>query len=92
MEKRFWSRVERSNDHACWPWQGSKQRQGYGRIEINSKVFSAHRLSYMLNKGQIPAGLVIDHLCCNKSCVNPTHLEAVTLKENAIRRENNRYG
>lgn len=70
----------------CWVWQASKLKSGYGLFtDINRKTVSAHRWSYERFKGDIPQGLVIDHLCRNTSCVNPDHLEAVTQSIN-IRR------
>lgn len=71
----------------CWVWQGY-QRRGYGRIMGKTRHDTAHRLSYELFVGPIPAGLTIDHLCHNTLCVNPAHLEAVTLRENIARRDN----
>lgn len=70
------------NEHGCWVWQGSQFRpNGYGRYAGQY----AHRLAYSLFKGAIPQGLQIDHLCRNKLCVNPAHLEAVTGRVNTLR-------
>ena len=88
LEARFWARVVRRGVDQCWPWNGSRQTQGYGRMEVRGRALAAHRLSYMLNIGSIPEGAVIDHLCRNKACVNPAHLEAVTLSVNATRAAN----
>lgn len=69
----------------CWSWGGYTTKSGYGRITINRKEVYAHRLLYEIYKGIIPEGLQIDHLCLNPICVNPKHLEAVTLAENVRR-------
>ncbi len=68
----------------CWEWTGPKQGQGYG-IFGSKPSRAAHRAFYERFKGPIPAGLVIDHLCRNPSCVNPEHLEPVTNRENVMR-------
>lgn len=62
----------------CWNWVGVIEKKGYGRI----KKTYAHRYVWELIKNKIPTGLVIDHLCRNKRCVNPNHLEPVTQKIN----------
>jgi len=80
--RRFWSKVEKTSN--CWNWLGAKTK-GYGIININRKNVLAHRYSYMQAVGEIPEGLQIDHLCRNRSCVNPNHLEIVTNKENCLR-------
>ena len=69
----------------CWIWTGAKGKSGYGNIGINKKTYSIHRIVYEIEKGQIPIGYQIDHLCNNKICINPYHLEAKTPKENIIR-------
>lgn len=77
---RFESKVQRGP--GCWEWQGMRCHHGYAYFGGRG----AHRLAYELWVGPIPAGLTIDHLCRNRGCVNPTHLEAVTILVNNGRR------
>ena len=81
---RFWSRVDRTTGD-CWIWTGSKTSAGYGNLAIQQRWHYAHRLSYELVIGPIPEGLVIDHLCRVRHCVNPDHLEPVTNRVNIAR-------
>jgi hypothetical protein len=82
-ERRFWSKVEKTQD--CWYWLGSRDRWGYGQFSVAGKQILAHRFAYTMVVGPIPRGLTIDHLCRVPACVNPAHLEAVTSRENTER-------
>lgn len=83
---RFMKFVMPEPNSGCWLWMGAINKQtGYGAFGKRRKVYSAHRISYEIHKGEIPAGLEIDHLCRVRCCVNPDHLEAVTSRENTLR-------
>lgn len=70
----------------CWDWKGPKDvSSGYSIAFINYEKHMAHRVSYQIHKGDLGHGKHIDHLCRNESCVNPSHLELVTTKENTLR-------
>ena len=66
----------------CWLWTGVRDRKGYGQLWCHGRTARSHRVAYELERGPIPPGLTIDHLCRNPSCVNPMHLEPVTRLEN----------
>src|SRR5690349_14648270 len=69
----------------CWEWTGQVMSNGYGQTCHNYKHGSVHRLAYEILVGPIPDGAHIDHLCRNKRCMNPRHLEPVTPRENTMR-------
>lgn len=86
--ERLARRLETDAATGCINWTGPVTRQGYGRIGLGGRDgghTQAHRLAYETAKGPIPEGLVIDHLCRNRRCCNPDHLEAVTSRENTRR-------
>ena len=69
----------------CWLWTAGKAPNGYGKCWLDGRTVGAHRAIYELLVGPIPEGLVIDHLCRVRHCVNPDHLEPVTQQENLLR-------
>lgn len=80
----FWERVEKTE--TCWLWNGPLNSRGYGRVSRRAQGHEyAHRVAWMESRGPIPEGLSIDHLCRNRRCVNPAHMELVTLAENTRR-------
>jgi hypothetical protein len=80
---RFWQKLEKTD--SCWLWTAGLFTDGYGLFWDGKKTVGAHRFSYELLVGVIPIGLVLDHLCRVRSCVNPAHLEPVTHRENILR-------
>lgn len=70
----------------CWLWTGAKTVAGYGQVIKGGKKFYVHRLAFEAHSGPIPPGLTIDHLCRARNCVNPAHLDVVTVGENIRRR------
>lgn len=81
---RFWAKVDKTE--TCWLWTAAKSDTGYGSFRNDSVTYNAHRLAYELLRGQVPSGLVLDHLCRVRHCVNPDHLEPVTERVNIVDR------
>ena len=78
-KERFFSKVTKTG--SCWNWEGAKTL-GYGQMKYRGKTHYAHRISYMWAKGEIPNGMEVDHICHNRSCVNPQHLRLATSQLN----------
>jgi len=69
----------------CYEWRGVKNSDGYGHLNVDGRYERTHRAAYKLLVGPIPDGLQLDHLCRNRACWNPQHLEPVTSRENTMR-------
>lgn len=72
-------------DDDCWVWQAATHSGGYGVVRFKRKNYYAHRVMYEMFVGPIPDGMELDHLCRNRACVRPDHLEPVTTRENQRR-------
>ena len=86
LPERFWKKV-RVSASGCWDWTGGKHTDGYGVLGVKGKHWYAHRFAYWHLVGEIPPGLTCDHLCRNRSCANPSHIEIVSNAENIRRGE-----
>jgi hypothetical protein len=82
--QRFLDRVELQPD-GCHLWTGSLSTSGYGQVTIDLRNLLAHRVAYEMTHGAVPTGLQLDHLCRNRACVNPAHLEPVSSRTNTLR-------
>lgn len=83
---RFWSRVDQGGGpNACWPWLGAVNAKGYGRSRWQGATTLAHRVAVFLSGATVPDGHTVDHLCRNRICVNPAHLEVVPHRVNLLR-------
>ena len=84
IEERFWPKVKDAGALECWEWTAATSH-GYGVFADRRKNLRAHRVAYELMIGPIPPLLVLDHLCKNRLCVNPYHLDPVPLAVNSAR-------
>jgi len=81
----FWSKVSPEPNSGCWLWAAATNTHGYGQFRIDKRQWPAHRYIYSILNGEPPSAMHIDHACRVTCCVNPAHLEAVTIRENARR-------
>jgi hypothetical protein len=89
FKKRFMANIPKKcflpgNENICWEWQGYKHNRGYGRIKWGENCYRAHRVSYMIFKGEVLADKLIRHTCDNPSCVNPNHLLLGSQSDNMV--------
>ena len=92
IKERFLSHVKVLSQQECWPWLAHHSPKGYGYFNFEGKNIQSHRISYMLFIGPLPEGKEVDHLCRNRICQNPWHLQAVTHIVNLHRRIGSRKG
>jgi DNA-binding XRE family transcriptional regulator len=79
---RFWPKVISKPEDGCWIWGASKNSMGYGQLRIDHRPYLAHRISYVIEHGDIPDGLVVRHRCDTPLCIRPSHLEIGTQSDN----------
>jgi hypothetical protein len=85
--ERFTAKYRVNPETGCWEWQASGTPDGYGSLWEYGRLKRAHRVGYELYRGPIPEGMHLDHLCRNRGCVNPDHLQVISNRENILRGE-----
>ncbi len=84
---RFWKKISKDGENGCWKWLNAKDKDGYGKIRVQATDMRAHRLSWIIHRGQIPESSLILHTCDNPECTNPEHLYAGSNTNNMQDRE-----
>ena len=84
IRQRFDAKWKWNHETDCWEWCAGISAKGYGTFLVEGKEWYAHRAAWLLYRGPIPDGLVLDHMCRVRNCVNPDHLRLVTLAVNSM--------
>lgn len=92
QEARFWGKVTKSAGEGCWEWRAAMTSNGYGSFHNPGGSAVAHRYAWERQNGPVPEGMELDHLCRNRSCVRPDHLEPVSHQENMRRAPRHVFG
>jgi hypothetical protein len=94
LRQKIKKNVKVCPDTGCWNWQGGTSGDGrgggYGRMRVDGATMAVHRVMYIIENGPVPRQKQIDHICSNRACCNPDHLEMVTHKQNQKRRDKRR--
>ena len=85
-EERYLEKIDKNGPNGCWIWTAGEDGKGYGRFWVNGATRYAHRVIYELLIGQIPRGVLLDHICHNRICVNPEHIRLCNSRENCRNR------
>lgn len=83
--ERFWAKPKGGDVEECWVWGDALTTHGYGQFWLRGRYVGSHRVAWVALRGEIPEGLNPDHLCKNRACVNPWHLDLVTQRVNVLR-------
>lgn len=84
LKELYEQRVLKRSEYECWDWKGTRDKDNYGKLMWNGKTIRAHRASYIIHKGEIPASMIVMHICDSPPCTNPLHLKSATIAENNL--------